>query len=52
MFYKNNSSMRNKIAKNGMLKYHKLMNSKIVSEYIINKTFNINSNKKYLWEKN
>ncbi len=52
MFYKDNSTMRNKIAKKGMLKYHKLMNSKIVSEYIINETFNINSNKKYLWEKN
>ena len=51
MFYKYNNAMRNKIAKKGMLKYHKLMNSKIVSEYMINKTFNINSNKKYLWEK-
>jgi len=33
-----------------MEKYHKFMNSKIVSEFIINKTLNINSNKKYLWE--
>ena len=41
MFYKDYSTMRNKIAKKGMLKYHKLMNSKIVSEYKINETFNI-----------
>ncbi len=50
MFFKDNKKMRNKIAKRGMLKYHKFMNSKIVSEFIINKTFNINSNKKYIWE--
>ena len=52
MFYKDNYRIRNKIAKKGKLKYHKFMSSKIVSEYIINKTFNIKSNKKYLWEKN
>ena len=51
MFYKDNYRIRNKIAKKGKLKYHKFMSSKIVSEYIINKTFNIKSNKKYLWEK-
>ncbi len=50
LFFKDNSQIRNKIAKKGMEKYHKFMNSKIVSEFIINKTLNINSNKKYLWE--
>jgi len=26
------------------------MNSNLVTEYMINKTFNINSKKKYIWE--
>ena len=40
---------RKKIAKNGKLKYFKYFNSKIIAEFIINKTFNYN--KKYYWEK-
>ena len=49
-FYKNSHNIRNKIAKNGMKKYHKYMNSKIIASYIINKTLNINKNIKYYWE--
>ena len=37
--FKNNDILRSKIAKNGMLKYHRHMNSKIVS-FIVNKTRN------------
>ena len=33
--YKNNDSLRNKIAMRGMQKYHKYMNSEIVADYII-----------------
>lgn len=51
MFYKDNAKVRNRIAKKGMEKYHKYMNSKIISEFIINKTFDINFKKKFLWEK-
>ena len=51
MFYKDNPKVREKIAKKGMVKYHKYMNSKIVSEFIINKTLEINLNKKFYWEK-
>ena len=49
-FYKNSHNIRNRIAQNGMKKYHKYMNSTIVASYIINKTFNINESKKYFWE--
>ena len=43
--------LRKKIAKNGKKKYMKHFNSDLVSEYIIDKTLDIKSNKKYLWEK-
>jgi hypothetical protein len=42
--------MRNRIAKNGMKKYHKYMNSTIVSKYMINKTLDINKKEKFFWE--
>ena len=48
--YKNLDKLRNKIAKKGMIKYHKYMNSKLVSEFMINKTLNINNKKKFFWE--
>ena len=43
--------LRKKIAKNGKNKYMKYFNSDLVSEYIIDKTLDIKSNKSYLWEK-
>ena len=49
-FYKVNHKMRIKIAKKGQKKYHKYFNSKIIAEYIVNKTMNIKSKKNYLWE--
>ena len=42
--------LRKKIAKAGKDKYLKYFNSTLVSEYIINKTLNIKSDKKYFWE--
>ena len=42
-------SLRKKIAKRGWLKYHKFFNSQIVSDYMINKVFNLNRNNKTLW---
>ncbi len=42
--------LRKKIARNGKNKYMKYFNSDLVSEYIIDKTLEIKSNKKYLWE--
>ena len=48
--YKNLDNLRKNISNNGMKKYHKYMNSKLVSKYIINKTLNINNKKKFFWE--
>ena len=49
LLYSKNDKLRKKIAKNGRKKYFKHFNSKIIAEFIINKTFN--NNKKYFWEK-
>ena len=46
--YSNDIKLRNKVAKKGRLKYFKYFNSTIISEFIINKTFDIK--KKYFWE--
>jgi len=50
-FYKRNNSLRVKIARNGQRKYFEYFNSKIVSKYLIEKTFDINLKQKYLWDK-
>ena len=47
--YSEDNYARKKIAKKGREKYFKYFNSKIVADFIINKTFGIN--KKYFWEK-
>ena len=47
----NDDNLRRKIARNGKRKYMKYFNSDLVSEYIINKTLDIKTNKKYLWER-
>ena len=41
--------LRKSIAKNGKIKYLKYFNSNNVAEFIINKTFDIQNKKKYLW---
>jgi len=43
--------LRKKIAKNGKLKYMKYFNSELVSQFILQKTFNYNNKKKFLWSK-
>lgn len=48
--YKKNNHEREKIAKNGKKKYYKYFNSNIVSQFIINKTFEFKTAKTY-WEK-
>ena len=45
--YSEDNYARKKIAKKGRVKYFKYFNSKIVADFIINKTFGIN--KKYFW---
>ena len=64
IFYKNSSDLsekilkvssdekfRKKVGKNGKKKYMKYFNSDLVSKYIIDKTLDVKTNKKYLWEK-
>ena len=41
--------LRKKIGKKGKDKYLKYFNSNLVAEFIINKSFEINNKKKYLW---
>ena len=41
--------LRKRIGKKGKDKYFKYFNSNIVADFIINKTFQINNKKKYLW---
>ena len=48
--YKKNNHEREKIAKKGKKKYFKYFNSNIVSQFIINKTFEFKATKTY-WEK-
>ena len=48
--YKKDDYSSKRIAKKGYLKYHKYFNSNLVSKFIIEKTFGLNS-KKYFWEK-
>ena len=50
-YYKNNNALRIKVAKKGQKKYFDYMNSKIISKYLIEKTFDIKSKQKYLWDK-
>ena len=63
IFYKNSNDLsekiikisrdeklRKKIGKKGKEKYTKHFNSDLVSKYILEKTFDLQSNKKYLWE--
>ena len=65
VFYKNISDLSEKILKisrdeklrrsigrRGKEKYLKYFNSNLVADFIINKTFEINSKKKYLWHNN
>ena len=47
--YKRDNHERKTIAKNGRYKYLKYFNSTIVSKFIINKTFDIKNNEKFLW---
>ena len=49
--YKRDKKQRTKIARNGKQKYLKYFNSTLVSDYIISKTLDIKSKRKFIWEK-
>ena len=48
--FKRDNKTRKKIAKNGKKKYMRYFNSDLVSQYIIDKTFDLRFKKKYIWE--
>ena len=50
-FYSKNDKIRNKIAKAGRDKYHKYFDSKIIAQYIINKTMGYKTKQKFIWDK-
>tara|TARA_B100002051_G_scaffold271767_1_gene307130 strand:- start:2182 stop:4311 length:2130 start_codon:yes stop_codon:yes gene_type:complete len=45
----NDEKLRKSIGKKGKIKYMKYFNSTLVADFIINKTFNLNNKKKYMW---
>ena len=49
--YKKDDKNRRLIAKNGKIAYFKNFNSTKVANYIIEKTYQINSRNSYIWEK-
>ena len=51
-FYSKNHKIRNKIAKAGRSKYHKNLDSKIVAQYMIDKTMGYKSKQKFIWDNN
>ncbi len=46
-----NEKLRKSIGQKGKAKYMRYFNSTLVADFIINKTYEINGNKKYLWHK-
>ena len=46
-----NEKLRKSIGQKGKAKYMKYFNSTLVADFIIDKTYEINSKKKYLWHK-
>ena len=44
-------NLRKTIGQKGKTKYMKYFNSTLVADFIINKTYEINGAKKYLWHK-
>ena len=47
--YKRDNLKRREVARNGKIKYMKYFNSDIVSQYIIDKTFDLKSKNNYIW---
>ena len=50
-FYSKNHKIRCRIAKAGRNKYHKSFDSKIIAQYMIDKTMNFKSKQKFIWDK-
>ena len=50
-YYSQNPIIRNKIAKAGRKKYHKIFDTTIIAQYMIDKVMGYKSNNKYIWDK-
>ena len=48
-YFKNNSNLRKKYARNGKKKYFDYFNSTIIAKYIIAKSFDVNIKKPLIW---
>ena len=48
-YFRENNSSRKKIAHKGQKKYFKYFNSKVITEYMLSKTFNFNPVNKKKW---
>ena len=48
-FYKSNDTLRRQIAKNGMIKYHKIFSTEKICNFILSKIFDFKINKKEKW---
>jgi glycosyltransferase involved in cell wall biosynthesis len=51
LYYKENNSKLIKIGKKGKLKYFKIFNNQIVSDFILHKTLNSKPKYKYIWDR-
>ena len=49
LFYKKNKKLLKKIASNGFKKAHKIFNNKLISDFIVRKTFGYQIIKKHSW---
>ena len=49
LFYKKNTKLRKKIARNGYKKAHKIFNNKIIAEFIVKKTLGEKIKNKQVW---
>ena len=49
-FYSKNPIIRNKIAKAGREKYHKIFDTTVIAQYMIDKTMGNKINNKYIWD--
>ena len=49
-FYSKNDNLRSKIAKAGYLKYHKYMNSKLISKYMLS-SVGLDNSDKIFWQR-
>ena len=50
MELKNNEKKINQISKNGKRRYFEIFNNKIVSDYILSNTLNVNPKHKQVWK--